>query len=87
MSWDNNNCIDCDKRINDDYERCYDCNDTHQSETIPVAYESVKATLPKSWILVIQGVEVQLPHSECELDEEKRKIWVPRWLAEKKEID
>ena len=86
MSWDNT-CIDCDKSISDVYERCYDCNETYQSEEIPVDFESIDTVLPKSWVFVIRGEKVQLPHSECTLDEPKSKIWVPRWLAEKKEID
>lgn len=86
MSWDNN-CVDCDKQISDEYERCYECNNTHQNEDLPIAFEGVKAELPKSWVLIIQGAEVQLPHSECVIDKEKLKVWVPRWLAEKKEID
>ena len=87
MSWDNN-CVDCDKPISDDYERCFDCNDTYTNEELPIAYsEIVNAHLPASWIFKIKGEEIQLPHSECTLDEEHLKVYVPRWLAEKKEID
>lgn len=86
MSWDNE-CSECGKKISDDYERCYDCNQEHGAEELPVAYESIETVLPKSWIFKIQGEEVQLPMSECALDEPSLKVWVPRWLAEKKEID
>ena len=86
MSWDNE-CADCEKKISEDYERCYDCNDVHQKEELPIAFESLKTTLPASWIVIVRGDEVQLPFSECTLDEESLKIYVPRWLAEKKEID
>ena len=86
MSWDNE-CVDCDRKISDDYERCYECNDTYRSEDLPIAYESIKIRLPVSWIFIIRKSEVQLPHSECTLDEESNKVWVPRWLAEAKEID
>ena len=86
MSWDNE-CADCGDKISDEYERCYDCNDAYNNEEIPIAFESIDTVLPKSWVLVIRGEKVQLPHSECTLDEPKLKVWVPRWLAVKKEID
>lgn len=82
-----NECIDCDKRISDEYERCYDCNDTWRNEDLPVIYERIDSVLPKSWVFIIRGEKVQLPFSQCTLDESKFKVWVPRWLAEEKEID
>ncbi len=86
MAWDNE-CADCDKKISDDYERCYDCNDTYNNEELPIVYSEKVKDLPNSWILKIKGLEIQLPHSQCTLDEDTLKVWVPRWLAEKKEID
>ena len=86
MSWDNE-CADCDKKISDDYERCFDCNEVYNSEDLPIVYESILKHLPASWLFIIKGNEVQLPHSQCTLDEEKLKVWVPRWLAVKKEVD
>lgn len=86
MSWDNN-CVDCDKQISDEYERCYDCNDVYRNEELPVVFESIKIELPKSWVFIINKTEVQLPHSQCSLDKDASKVYVPRWLAEEKEID
>lgn len=85
MSWDNN-CVDCDKKISDDYERCYDCGELYNNEELQIAFKEIKVKLPKSWVLIIGDDEVQLPHSQCTLDEESSKVYVPRWLAEKKEI-
>ncbi len=82
MSW-TNECVECDEKISDDYEYCYDCN----QEEIPVVVQSIETVLPKSWIFKIRGTEVQLPMSECTFDEAGLKVWVPRWLAVKKEID
>lgn len=86
MGWDNE-CIDCGTKISAAYQRCYDCNSEYNSDEIPVAYESIKKELSKSWIFIIQGNEVQLPYSQCTLDAKYLTINVPRWLAEEKEID
>ena len=86
MSWENE-CLDCGKRVSDEYDRCYECNQTNGKEMLSVAFEDIDTVLPKSWMLIIQEDKVQLPMSECTLDEIKKVVWVPRWLAEKKEID
>lgn len=76
-------CENCGEWCGDDYDYCRDCS----SEEIPIVYEKIETVLPKSWIFVIRGEEVQLPFSQCTLDEPSLKVWVPRWLAAKKEID
>ena len=86
MSWDNN-CVDCDKKISDDYERCYDCNEIYNNEELPIVYQELDGENEKCWFVVINKEKVTLPKSQCTLDKESSKVYVPRWLAEKKEID
>lgn len=86
MAWDNN-CIDCDQPISDEYERCYECNDMHQNEELPIEYQKFDGENEKCWFVVINNEKVTVPKSQCSLLKESSKVYVPRWLAEKKGID
>lgn len=61
----------------------------------PYDYEEVLQNREKSWLLRmpsfnprLMGLDVWFPKrwetGMCVLDEEKKQIWVPRWLAEEK---
>ncbi len=85
MSWDSN-CVDCGKAISDDYERCYPCNQEYRGELLRFDYQEVKCDFDLSWVLVMNKSEAVLPKSQCTIDEPNQKIWIPRWLAETKEL-
>lgn len=88
MSWDNN-CIDCDKLISDEYERCYDCNEVRNSEMLKFRVFEIVVERNASWLVKLEeglvGKQEWFPKSEVQLDGDF--IWAPRWLAERKEID
>lgn len=86
MAWDNN-CADCDKPISDDYERCKECGDIWRNEELPIAYQELDGQNEKCWFVVINKETITLPKSQVTLDESVLKVYVPRWLAEDREID
>lgn len=64
-------------------------------EMSPYDYECILLEREKSWLVRMPGFterslgkEIWFPkrwkHGNCVLDEEKKQIWVPRWLAEQK---
>jgi len=57
-------------------------------ESVKVIYDDLKAETPKALLLSVDDEEVWIPKSQIEYeDREKRELWIPRWLAAKKELD
>ena len=87
--WDNH-CVECERRIDDDYERCFDCNETHNDVMVEVDYVDLVVDKEKSFKLEIEDVDDEqswFPKSQVHLDQENNIVHLPRWLAEKKELD
>lgn len=79
-------CESCGKPCGEDYEYCYSCNEDRGSELVKVTVVEVIIERELSYRLRIEGVEDQwYPKSECELQDDV--LYIPRWLAEKKEVD
>lgn len=85
MSYDNY-CVDCDRPIADDYERCYSCNQTHRAEEIEIPIDGVEAETEKGVLVMVAGEGVWLPQSQVTIDKDGGRAWVPRWLAEDKNL-
>lgn len=81
-----NHCVDCDKPIKGDYERCYDCSQEYRNEPLKIEGKLSTETA-KGFGAKLEGYEDQivwLPKSVVEYDNQA--FWVPRWLAEEKGI-
>lgn len=47
-------------------------------------YDQLAVETNQAWLVEIDGEEMWLPKSQCELDRKAKTIGVPVWLAEKK---
>lgn len=82
-----NHCVDCDKPIQDQYERCYECSQEHRNALLRVEGKLSTETA-KGFGAKLEGYEDQivwLPKSMVEYDDGA--FWLPRWLAEEKELE
>lgn len=86
MTGFDNHCMDCDKPIRDDFERCFDCAQEYRNELLKVegklSTETAKGFGGK--LVGYEGQIVWLPKSVVEYEDGA--FWVPRWLAEEKGI-
>lgn len=60
-------------------------SDWHDKE--PYEYEELVHETDHAWLLRIDGEELWLPKSKCNLDEQDGRspcVWVPNWLADEK---
>lgn len=57
-------------------------------ETVEIAYDEhiVEAETADAWLLEIDDKRVWFPKSRCELDEKRKTVELPQWLAEKKDL-
>lgn len=82
-----NRCVDCDKPISDDFDRCYDCNSLHRSEEVRLAGRLSTETA-KGYGAKLEGYGdeiVWLPKSLVEFQDGA--FWLPRWLAQEKNLE
>lgn len=81
-----NYCVDCDRGIPDDYERCYPCNQAHRNEELEISIDGVETTTNKAILVMIEGEGHWLPSSQATADPDGGRVFMPRWLAEDKEL-
>lgn len=53
-------------------------------ELIEIEYDILPHETDKAWLFVINGEEVWLPFSKCEIDTKAETVSVPEWLAMEK---
>lgn len=46
----------------------------------------LEAETADAWLLEIEGKRIWFPKSRCDLDEKRKTIELPEWLAEKKDL-
>lgn len=61
----------------------------HNDDMLEVAYDDLleEDILSSMYILLIDGMEVQLPTSKCDIDYMDNCIAVPRWLVEDRGLE
>lgn len=57
--------------------------DPEANDTRVVDYNSIVTTTEKAYLFKIGDVEVWLPKSEIEVDEEDQEIYLPKWLHDR----
>lgn len=79
-----NYCIDCDKPIREDFQRCYECQQEYRNEELKIDGKiSTETTKGYGGKLKGEGEEiVWFPKSVVVYADGA--FWVPRWLAEEK---
>ena len=84
MSYDSH-CVECDKPISDEYERCYECNQEHGGETVWVGPVEVLHQKGDGIKVSVDGDVSWYPQAEVQIRDDT--MYLPRWLAEKQELE
>jgi hypothetical protein len=50
-------------------------------------YQEKVTETNKAWLLDIQGEEIWIPKSQCDINEDDHTIEIPEWLADKKGLE
>ncbi len=53
---------------------------------VKVSFEEVKHVTDKAYLFIIDAEDIWLPKSQVSIDEDDGVVYVPRWLAEEKEL-
>lgn len=56
-------------------------------EKIRVKYDSIENETEKAVLFSISDEEIWLPKSQIKIEKEDHVVWVPRWLADKNNLD
>lgn len=51
-----------------------------------IDYEEIVKETPLAYLFKVDGVNVWVPKSECELHEDDKQFNIPRWMAKEKEL-
>ena len=55
---------------------------------VRVRFDGVEAETDAAYLLSVDGEEVWIPKSQiAHMDDSAGELWIPLWLAEKKELD
>lgn len=89
-------CPNCGRSKPPQYRLCFPCSEdlrASQNELVLVHVQDVTHRTDKAVRVILDdsdpfAIESRwLPLSLCELDEEECGVWVPRWLAEKEDLN
>lgn len=59
----------------------------YDKEQVEIPYDRFVYSKDNGWMLQVDERVIFFPSSVCEIDERSRKVWVPKWLAIKEELE
>jgi len=57
-----------------------------RDELLTIDYDALLHEGEMAWLIEIDGRQVWLPKSECELDEDDGTIEVPKWICDEEDL-
>ena len=60
--------------------------DSHDVEMETFEYKKIIQESSRAWLLKFEDCEAWLPKSQCSIDTDTKRIEIPLWLCEEKQI-
>lgn len=59
---------------------------TPRDELLPIDYDALITETDEAWFVEIDGRQLWLPKSQCDIDENGSTIQIPAWLCEEEDL-